>query len=222
MLGHKPGASASVGAVAAIATLPARGSRRRRLWEFEGFAHCPVIGVCLPIANLRRLVTKVWGVQSVMDDYDLHCGAIAAFFPGAHIIHVFRNPADNFLSGYKARLLAAHSYFDSPERFLPYFAEYRRLMEHWYKVIPNRIHPLHYEKLVTEPRGTIAGLLSFCGLEWEEDCLYPERGEQRSATASLVQARNPINAKSVGNWKRYQSHLQVIQDRLGEGLFPAA
>ncbi len=77
MLGQKPGASASVGAVAAIATLPARGSRRRRLWEFEGFAHCPVIGVCMPIANLRRLVTKVWGVPSVMDDYDLHCGAIA-------------------------------------------------------------------------------------------------------------------------------------------------
>lgn len=152
----------------------------------------------------------------------LHCGAIAAFFPGAHIIHVFRNPADNFLSGYKARLLAAHSYFDSPERFLPYFAEYRRLMEHWYKVIPDRIHPLHYEKLVTEPKDTIAGLLSFCGLEWEEDCLYPERGEQRIATASLVQARNPINARSVGNWKRYQSHLQVIQDQLGEGLFPAA
>jgi hypothetical protein len=64
-------------AAVAVITPPARGSRRRRLWEFEGFAHCPVIGVCLPIANLRRLVSKLCGVQPVADDYDLHCGAIA-------------------------------------------------------------------------------------------------------------------------------------------------
>ncbi|MDP1966931.1 MAG: hypothetical protein Q8K93_32580, partial [Reyranella sp.] len=68
---------ASVGVPAAAAVSPGRGSRRRRLWEFDGHAHCPVIGVCLPIAHLRRLVGKVWRVQSVAGDYDLHCGAIA-------------------------------------------------------------------------------------------------------------------------------------------------
>ena len=67
---------ASVGAAAAAATAPTRGSRRRRLWEFEGHAHCPVIGVCLPIANLRRLVGKVCGLQSAADEYDLHCGVV--------------------------------------------------------------------------------------------------------------------------------------------------
>ncbi len=73
----QPSHHAMVEAIAAVAAPPTRGSRRRRLWEFEGFAHCPVIGVCLPIANLRRLVNKVWGVQSAAQDYDLHCGAIA-------------------------------------------------------------------------------------------------------------------------------------------------
>ena len=70
-------ASALAGVSPPLATPNGRGSRRRRLWEFEGFAHCPVIGVCLPIGALRRLVVKVWGVQSAVDDYDLHCGAIA-------------------------------------------------------------------------------------------------------------------------------------------------
>ncbi len=73
----QPDTGAVAGALAMVGTPTSRGSRRRRLWEFEGFAHCPVIGVCLPIAMLRRLVGKVWGVQSVADDYDLHCGAIA-------------------------------------------------------------------------------------------------------------------------------------------------
>lgn len=60
-----------------IAAPSAQGSRRRRLWELAGHAHCPVLGVCLPIAALRRLVDKVAGGRAVADDYDLHCGAVA-------------------------------------------------------------------------------------------------------------------------------------------------
>ncbi|MFZ6846226.1 DUF2325 domain-containing protein [Undibacterium sp. RuTC16W] len=54
-----------------------KGSRRRRLWELPYHALCPVIGVCLPIHVLRRLVDKALGGQTVADDYELHCGAIA-------------------------------------------------------------------------------------------------------------------------------------------------
>lgn len=53
---------------------PPRGSRRRRIWELSRHAHCPVVGVCLPIAALRRLVDKVLGGQAVASDYELHCG----------------------------------------------------------------------------------------------------------------------------------------------------
>lgn len=58
-------------------TLPTpdeRGSRRRRLWELSRHAHCPVVGVCLPIATVRRLVDKVLGGKAVASDYELHCG----------------------------------------------------------------------------------------------------------------------------------------------------
>ena len=50
------------------------GSRRRRLWELGGHAHCPVVGVCLPIQALRQLVNKVLGGQTPAGDYELHCG----------------------------------------------------------------------------------------------------------------------------------------------------
>jgi hypothetical protein len=60
-----------------IPTAPhARGSRRRRLWEFENHAFCPMIGVCLPMGALRRLVNKVVGGQTMAQDYELHCGVI--------------------------------------------------------------------------------------------------------------------------------------------------
>lgn len=51
--------------------------RRRRLWELDGQAHCPVVGVCLPMGVLRRLVDKSLDGRAVADDYELHCGAVA-------------------------------------------------------------------------------------------------------------------------------------------------
>jgi len=56
---------------------PPAGSRRRRLWELDGHAHCPVIGVCLPITVLRRVINKAVGGQAIGDDYEMHCAAIA-------------------------------------------------------------------------------------------------------------------------------------------------
>ncbi|MFZ6800465.1 DUF2325 domain-containing protein [Undibacterium sp. Di24W] len=53
------------------------GSRRRRLWDLSRETHCPVIGVCIPLAVLRRLVGKAAGGLAQADDYEIHVGAIA-------------------------------------------------------------------------------------------------------------------------------------------------
>ena len=51
-------------------------SRRRRIWELDGHAHCPVIGTCLPVPLLRKLAAKVLGGEAIGSDYELHCGAV--------------------------------------------------------------------------------------------------------------------------------------------------
>jgi len=73
----RPAAAAACCPPPADEIAPASGSRRRRLWEFAPHAHCPVIGVCLPMPVLRRLVDKVLGGQVQGDDYHVHSGAIA-------------------------------------------------------------------------------------------------------------------------------------------------
>ena len=55
----------------------ATGSRRRRLWELSHQCHCPVIGVCLPLEALRRIVNKALGGKALADDYEVHVGAVA-------------------------------------------------------------------------------------------------------------------------------------------------
>ena len=57
--------------------VPDPGSRRRRLWDLDTATHCPVLGVCLPIELLRRLVFKVLPAQATDDDYRLHCIAVS-------------------------------------------------------------------------------------------------------------------------------------------------
>ena len=57
--------------------IEATGSRRRRLWELDGSAHCPVLGVCLPIEQLRRIADKALPDHDGSDDYRLHCLTVA-------------------------------------------------------------------------------------------------------------------------------------------------
>ncbi|HYD60851.1 MAG TPA: DUF2325 domain-containing protein [Noviherbaspirillum sp.] len=54
-----------------------RGSRRYRLWDLPSQTHCPLIGVCLPMPVLRRLVSKALGNTPVADDYEFHVAAVA-------------------------------------------------------------------------------------------------------------------------------------------------
>ena len=53
------------------------GSRRRRIWELPRNCHCPVVGVCLPLAALRKLANKVMGGHALANDYELHVGAVS-------------------------------------------------------------------------------------------------------------------------------------------------
>ena len=70
-----PNAALPVPARAVIAA-GISGSRRKRLWELDQMAYCPVIGVCLPIQTLRELVQKELRAPAPASDYELHCATI--------------------------------------------------------------------------------------------------------------------------------------------------
>jgi FtsZ-binding cell division protein ZapB len=54
------------------------GSRRRRLWELAHDCHCPVIGVCLPLPALRKILSKkVISNKDQVNDYEMHVGTVA-------------------------------------------------------------------------------------------------------------------------------------------------
>ncbi len=54
----------------------AQPSRRRKLWELAHACHCPLVGVGMPLAALRKLVGKVTGGTVIAGDYDVHVGVV--------------------------------------------------------------------------------------------------------------------------------------------------
>jgi hypothetical protein len=53
----------------------ANGSRRHRLWELTHRYHCPVIGVCFKLGEIREMVLKVMTFPHRPTDYEVHCTA---------------------------------------------------------------------------------------------------------------------------------------------------
>jgi hypothetical protein len=60
------------------APTPVRSSRRRKLWEIPHKFHCPIIGVCFDVDELRSLMTKVMHFPRDTGDFVLHTTAVGA------------------------------------------------------------------------------------------------------------------------------------------------
>lgn len=53
-------------------------SRRRRLWELNHNALCPVIGSCFDLSELRKWTVRLLGLPSAVSDFEIHVSAVRA------------------------------------------------------------------------------------------------------------------------------------------------
>jgi hypothetical protein len=77
-----------------------------------------------------------------------------------------------------------------------------------------------YEALVADPEGEIRGLLDFCGLPFEENCLNFHATERRVATPSAAQVREPIR-RDTARADKYGALLDPLRAALGLPAFAA-
>ncbi len=97
------------------------------------------------------------------------------------------------------------------EWIVEYYEQYARLMEHWRNVLPpDFLLEIDYEELIAAPEAITRSMIDFCGLQWDDACLHPERNQRVIKTASLWQARQPIYRTSVSRWQRYEPRLGVF------------
>ena len=152
-------------------------------------------------------------VVDKMPDNDIRLGWIVLLFPNATLIHVRRDPRDVALSCWMANFTSI-LWANDADHIAGRFREHRRLMEHWERALPARIHHVEYERLVDDLEGESRRLLAACGLDWEPACSRFHETRRPVRTASKTQVRRPIYRSSVGRWERYRDHLADLFDLL--------
>ena len=145
-----------------------------------------------------------------------YVGLIAAMFPHARIIHCRRDARDIALSCFTTKFLHPLLWSLDLDDFAHYYAQYRKLMEHWRRVLPVPMLERQYEAAVADVETSSRQLLDFCGLDWQDACLEFHKTERTVRTASIRQVRQPVYTSSIGRWRDYEAEAPDAFRRIGE------
>lgn len=145
----------------------------------------------------------------------LHAGFIHLILPNARIIDARRNPLDCCFSNFRQHFARGQGFSYSLEEAGRYYADYVRMMAHFDKLLPGRVHRVIHERLLDDPEAEVRALLGHIGVDFEDACLRFHENSRAVQTASSEQVRRPINRDGVDVWKRYDAHLGPLRAALG-------
>jgi hypothetical protein len=150
-----------------------------------------------------------------MPENYLSLGVLASLFPRAKLIHCRRDLRDVAVSCWMTRFEKLR-WANDQQHIASRFHEYRRLMDHWRKVLPAPLLEVDYEETVADLEGVARKLVAHCGLAWEPSCLEFQQANRPVRTASAVQVRQPVFRTSVERWRHYEEALGWLFARLEE------
>ena len=148
----------------------------------------------------------------------LHVGLIQLILPHARIIDARRHPLDCGYSNFRQHFARGQAFSYDLSDIGHYYADYVRLMAHFDRVLPGRVHRVVHEQLLDDPEGEVRALLAALGLPFEEACLRFHENRRAVRTASSEQVRRPINRDGEGQWRAVEARLQPLFAALGPVL----
>jgi tetratricopeptide (TPR) repeat protein len=169
------------------------------------------------LEQLRALNEPAQRIVDKMPDNYLYLGLLAALFPKAKFIHCRRDLRDVAVSCWMTNFRSIR-WANDQEHIAARFAAYRRLMDHWRRVLPVPVLEVDYEETVADLEGVARRLVGWCGLEWEPACLAFHQGKGPVRTASVAQVRQPIYTRSVARWRNYEASLGTLFEKLPEKI----
>jgi hypothetical protein len=169
---------------------------------FLGRAAAEYLGV------LREIGPKAARVTDKMPFNFLWAGLIHLALSRAMIIHCRRTAIDTALSIHQTLFHPGLAFPTGGAELVAYFSSYRRLTDHWRRVLPaDQLIEVDYEDLTRAPEPVIRRIIAGCGLKWDDACLRPERNPRAVKTPSKWQIRQPIYRHSIERWRRYEAWL---------------
>jgi tetratricopeptide (TPR) repeat protein len=161
------------------------------------------------LEKLRALDPAALRIVDKMPDNYLYLGLLAVLFPRARFIHCRRDLRDVAVSCWMTHFREI-PWASGEQHIASRVRAYLRIMDHWRKVLPAPILELSYEETVGNLEEAARRLVAWCGLDWQTACLKFHNSQRPVSTASAVQVRQPIYAKSIGRWKNYEQPLASL------------
>ena len=147
-----------------------------------------------------------------------HIGLIHLILPNAKIIDARRYPLDCCFSMFKQLFAQGQEFTYGLEEAGSYYNMYVKLMNHWDKVLPNKILRVNNEDIIDDLEGQVKRMLDFLELPFEESCITFYETDRSVRTASSEQVRKPINKSGMDRWKPYAKNLKKLISNLDEEL----
>jgi hypothetical protein len=170
------------------------------------------------VGVLRAIEPRAPRVTDKMPFNFLWAGLIHVAFPRAIIIHCRRAAVDTALSIHQTFFHPGLAFPTGGSELVAYFRSYRRLTDHWRRVLPpDRYIDVDYEELTRAPEPVIRRIIAACGLPWHDACLRPESNPRAVNTPSKWQTRQPIYRTSVARWRRYEPWLGDLHALIEDG-----
>lgn len=149
----------------------------------------------------------------------LYVGLIQRVFPKAKFILALRHPCDSVLSCYMQDFflnpaMARFLDLDDSARF---YDEAFSVWEHYAKMLPLNVHTIRYEDVVADFRPTVAKLLEFLQVPWNDAVLEYDKTAQKKAlinTPSYHQVTQKIYTRASGRWLKYREQMAPVLDIL--------
>ena len=161
------------------------------------------------INKIKQLAPQANHICNKMPHNFLHLGLIQQLFPNAKIIHCTREPKDTALSIFFHQFNKNHPYACDLNDLDFYYQQYQQLMDHWDKEISLPVHTINYEKLIDNPEHESKQLISFCNLQWEDDCLNFHQNKRLTNTPSYHQVRQPLYKSAVNRHQHYLKYFNA-------------
>ena len=147
-----------------------------------------------------------------------HIGLIHLIMPNAKIIDARRYSLDCCFSMFKQLFAQGQEFSYGLAEAGSYYNSYVKLMDHWDRVLPNKVLKVNNEDIIEDLEGQVRRMLEFLQLPYEEECISFYETDRSVRTASSEQVRRPINKDGMERWKPYSKHLKPLLNHLGEDL----
>ena len=181
---------------------------RNRDWRAYGQQY-------LEAAQRHRLTDRPFFTDKLPNNFPL-VGLLHLILPNAKVINARRHPLDSCLGNYKQLFGKGQNFTYDVEDLAHYYSNYDTVIKHWHKVLPGKVLDVHYEETVTDLENQVRRILDHCALPFEESCVRFHETQRAVKTASSEQVRQPIYTAALGTWRKYEKHLGLWIEELGD------